>query len=301
MTALSFTTTCPVCGRPWTVHESRLRTPATRFEDCAFSCEHCGIAFSNATHAEDRVRITRTPELNVPAEARPGLSDALADAMNVRNRKSKRLKFCSARSEDAVTWTVVRALGAAGSLRALASSGVSDGQVRALLLWGHGVLGQDTKELRSRLEELSDKLGENPKSRSEPDVMLWTANGLTVVEAKLGSANDSAPGHPGYPKYLTAPGLFRVDPAEVAAEGSYQLTRNWVIGSALASGLDLPLRLVNLAGPSAAATAKSFGALLASAPDRSFEHRRWRDVLADADGAPPWLHGYAHELGLFSL
>lgn len=69
------------------------------------------------------MRITREPELNVPPEARDGLSATLDGAANVVNRATKREKFCSANSEDAVTWTVARGLLAAGALRAIAEDG----------------------------------------------------------------------------------------------------------------------------------------------------------------------------------
>src|SRR5215210_5887874 len=82
--------------------------------------------------------------------------------------------------------------------------------------------------------------------RTEPDVIALWPDLLAFVEAKHGSTNDSQPGYAGYATYLPASGLFAASDDQVRAEGSYQLTRNWVIGAALAEELDVPFRLVNL-------------------------------------------------------
>src|ERR1700754_2065901 len=101
------TSACPQCHQPWDERADLIGKVATGFDGCAFRCHSCGIALSNAAQPQQRVLITRSPELNVPVEVRAGLNAALAGAATVGNRARKREKFCSATSEDAVTWTVV--------------------------------------------------------------------------------------------------------------------------------------------------------------------------------------------------
>jgi hypothetical protein len=56
---------------------------------------------------DERVRSVRTPQQAMPLQVHEILDEALAAALNVRNRPSKHNAFCSVRFEDAVTWTIV--------------------------------------------------------------------------------------------------------------------------------------------------------------------------------------------------
>ncbi|WP_205695650.1 hypothetical protein [Conexibacter sp. SYSU D00693] len=295
---LAFGDRCPQCGGAWDIRPEMLGKPAADFDSCAFRCHRCGLGFSNASTPNGRVSITATPQLNVPEQARPGLTDALAGAINVHNRPTKAKKFCSGRSEDAVTWTVVAGLRAVGAIGALV--GEPDlGEPEALLLWGHPVAGSRAAEVLELLVQVSDRLEEHPKRRSEPDVIALWPELLALVEAKHGSANDSQPGYVGYDKYLAARELFSVDEIAVRSEGSYQLTRNWVIGAAMAERLGVPLRLVNLGPAGVAEHAANFAALLEQTPGRRFEHRTWQQALGDTS-PPDWLIDYAELNGLCS-
>jgi hypothetical protein len=288
---LNFADQCPRCGTAWDVRPELLGKAASGFESCAFRCLNCGLGFSNAKSTKARVPITASPELNVPEQVRPSLAEALAGAINVHNRPTKAVKFCSGRSEDAVTWTVVGGLRAAGTLGAL----VGPPQLpapEALLLWGHPVDGPRAEAVQKALIAVSDGLGEHPDRRSEPDVVALWPDLLIFVEAKHGSANDSQPDYAGYGTYLLAPGLFTAGDQEVRAEGSYQLTRNWVIGTKLAEQLDVPFRLINLGPAGIAKHAAGFAELLTQTPTRRFEHRTWQQVLA-AVAPPAWLEEYA--------
>lgn len=292
----SFSQTCPQCGSPWEVRAELLGQPASGFASCAFRCLSCGIGFSNALTPSARVRITADPQLNVPSQARAGLAAALAGAINVNNRPVKREKFCSERSEDAVTWTVIAGLREVAGLGALVSEGRL-GAPQALLLWGHPFDGERAAEVRDGLVRLSDDLGEKPDRRSEPDVIVLWPSLLVFVEAKHGSANDRQPDYAGYSTYLPAPGRFSADEQAVRREGSYQLTRNWVMGSTLAEALGVCFILVNLGPSGIAHHAEGFAALLRQSSSRRFEHRTWRQVL-DSATIPEWLADYAREHGL---
>jgi hypothetical protein len=288
---LRFAETCPKCGGAWDARPDLLGQPAADFSSCAFGCHRCGLGFSNAKSPAARAPITAAPELNVPREARPGLAEALAGAINLHNRPTKAKKFCSGRSEDAVTWTVVAGLVQAGGVGALVGAREL-GPPEALLLWGHPVDGPRAPEVLGALLEVSDDLGEHPDRRSEPDVIALWPRLLAFVEAKHGSANDSQPGYAAYGTYLPAPGLFAATDERVKAEGSYQLMRNWVIGAALAERLDVPLRLVNLGPVGIAKHAAGFAELLAQTSGRRFEHRAWRQAL-NGTTPPDWLQAYA--------
>jgi hypothetical protein len=54
----------------------------------------------------------------MPLQVHEILDEALAAALNVRNRPTKHNAFCSVRFEDAVTWTLVEGFADAPRLRA---------------------------------------------------------------------------------------------------------------------------------------------------------------------------------------
>jgi hypothetical protein len=79
---------------------------ATQYDDCLRRCEPCGIGASNAADPQAVTYIHRDPLGNIPIESRKGVSRALGEALNARNRESKRRRFGFSTSEDAVTWVV---------------------------------------------------------------------------------------------------------------------------------------------------------------------------------------------------
>jgi hypothetical protein len=97
--------------------ESAGKVPvATQFDDCLRRCEPCGIGASNASDRGAVTFIHRDPLGNIPVESREGASEALAQALNIRNRESKRRRFGFSTSEDAVTWVVFMHLLRSGQL-----------------------------------------------------------------------------------------------------------------------------------------------------------------------------------------
>jgi len=286
--------TCVACGAAIAPHAERLGKRADRHEDLAYPCA-CGWGFSNATAAGNRVAIAPSPSLNVPTEVRPGLDDVLARALNARNRPAKRWKFCSAASEDAVTWSVFRALEQAGRLKVVAPG---EGEP-SLLLWGVPVSGNDAERAAAELEGLLAELGERQSGRSEPDVVLVQPDVVVIVEAKYRSGNPPQPGYRGFERYLDRPVLFAASREQVAAAGFYELTRNWRIGVGLAERLDgCEFELVNLGMPAIEKSAATFASLLAQTPARRFRHETWAGLLASAGDLQPWLVRYAAGRGL---
>jgi len=252
---------CPICSQPL---ESDEFEPSARggarrasdYQSCLRRCDRCGIGLSNAK--TDDVKklaiIYRDPFASLPNELREGCEETLEQALNFRNRPTKRVKFASSNSEDRVTWSVFRSLQLAGALGiALGGSGVGPNPVPAtepaLLLWGVPVPsdGRRAGGVRQRLVEICDQIGEHPQGRTEPDVIVdFGPAGLVVIEVKYKSKNDvKAETYRGWDTYLTDSLAF-LDSKRVRRSGLYELARNWRLGWELAE--ERPFTLVNL-GP----------------------------------------------------
>lgn len=165
---------CRVCGamiEPDLDALQRLghrRAAATR-EDCIYHCG-CGASYSNAVSLGARVLIAASPEQNVPAPVRAGVTAALERAVNATNLVNKRSKFCFETSEDAVTWTVLNGLQRLGRLRATVPR-APDGQP-GLLLWGAAVADPRATRVAVALRQASIEIGEDPCRLTEPDAIL---------------------------------------------------------------------------------------------------------------------------------
>lgn len=297
-------TRCPCCGalmgnRAFKPNAKGGARRATGYDSCLRQCASCGVGYSNAQ--KNPKRIYKDPLRNVPPEVRNGALQILQGAINVLNHKSKLSKFGSESSEDAVTWTIFSFLHQhhADELPSLYEQvlGIREARPPALLLWGVPVhQSQREDEVHRRLIEVSDTLGEAPRRRSEPDVVLDFGDaGLAIVEVKFGSGNESK-GSDNWHRYLPCPAAF-VDASQAEASGLYELVRNWRIGHELAG--DRPFVLVNLAkAPTLTSTKgmETFRYSLATSKDRRFLPLPWRDFLAVArratGGFPDWIEDY---------
>ena len=228
----------------------------------------------------------------MPSQVQHGLDNILANACNERNRKTKAWKFCSERSEDAVTWTVTRALQQHGHLDLLLPPdlrSVATGEP-SVLLWGAPAGGPEPDELAEALERTSTSLGEHPSSRTEPDVVVAWRKLLMIVEAKLSSRNDvKRPDYNGWHLY-TDSSVFRVPPAAVAATGLYELVRNWRFGCELAGSKGFVL--VNLGRDSLNADSRTLLPVLVTSQRRQFRTRLCSDVLPAEE---EWLSDFYYE------
>lgn len=219
----------------------------------------------------------------------------------MRNRPSKRNAFCSASSEDAVTWTVFRGLDVIGRLARVAQAITPDHPVSRdldLLLWGVPVAGANGAAIRQQLIAVSDELGEASKSRSEPDVILATDTHVVFLEAKTGSRNDINATSNGWGLYLKDKARFCVDAKELQRAGYYELVRNWVIGNRLADKLGRDFALLNLGPAGLAADVKHLAPLLGTTAHRTFSHLRWVQLLEEAEPLPQWLAEYIERVAL---
>ena len=296
-----FSNACPSCGNPLNVTSDRIGKRPHRFEDLAFQCDACGVGFSNSSNPAGLRRIYRDPRDNVPPEVRDGLLEVLGHAVNVRNRPAKRFKFGSSRSEDALIWTIFEGLRKSGRLDAVlppTSRTLAAASAPVVLAWGHPVAGNDADHVADVLQAVSHELGENPRSRSEPDMVLPWSSLIVFVEVKLDSANDLQPEHKSFPRYVDQDRDLYAAPDGVATTGFYELTRNWTTAVRLAAVLGRPMLLVNL-GPAALDNdADIFSSLLVQDDRRRFAHRTWDEVLEDAAPLAPWLTAYIRCLGL---
>ena len=264
-------------------------------DDCIYRCE-CGASYSNARKEDERELIAASPEQNVPRQVRPGLVEALGQALDRRSRRKKRMQFCFETADDAVTWTVVRGLEQQGRLDALVAPQRPLGEP-TLLIWGVPISGARGAETASVLAEVCHSLGDSVSSLTEPDVIVVWQDLLVLVEAKFQSANERRPNGRGFEHYLDRPDLFAVSPEEVAADGYYELTRNWRIGTELAERLRVPgFLLLNLGPPEKIEVdADLFGALVARSVEHDFASCSWSDVLEAAQPIEAWLDRYASE------
>lgn len=303
---------CPGCRGPISGISSIDKVPvASQFDDCLRRCEPCGIGVSNAADLKAVTFIYRDPLANIPLECREGANDALSQALNVRNRESKRRRFGFSTSEDAVTWVVFTYLLRSGQLlSALQRVGLVADMVSSdaptLLLWGvpvgdgaHGI------EIRRQLSDLCTSLKEEPNSFSEPDVIVdLGAAGLMFIEVKHLSGNDLKPAdYPGWSKYSSVARLkWQIE--AVKASGCYELARNWSLLNGLAA--DRPASLVSLGldklflGAEGARLNRFIGAL--GTDERShFMKVSWSDLLGKGVGyMPDWFAQFCRSRNLMA-
>ena len=303
---------CPSCQKPIgaVVCVDKVRV-AARFEDCLRRCEPCGIAASNAAGSRDVTFIYRDPLGNIPIACREGASEALGQALNIRNRPSKRSRFGFSTSEDAVTWVVFTYLLRSGQLlTALRRAGVVAEEILTeaptLLLWGVPIGSTSPgKAIRGQLSEQCSDLQEDPNSFSEPDVIVDLGEGgLIFIEVKYRSGNDTKPDdYPGWSRYEASERLIWQF-QDVKASGCYELARNWCLLKSLAA--DRPACLVNL-GPSRLFSGSEGERLdrfiSALSPDERsrFKKVTWSDLLREVfDEAPDWFVQFCNGRGLMS-
>jgi hypothetical protein len=238
----------------------------------------------------------------VPPQVGEGLDAVLDRSANELNRASKRLKFGSMRSEDAVTWTVFRGLAEIEALdAAVTAAGLPPAAGEpSLLLWGAPAHGPDAGMLAEDLAEVSRALREYPRRRSEPDVVLRWKDVLLVIEVKRYSGNEhKESGYGGWSRYVADSSAFAVPSRAVRDLGLYELTRNWVIGRRLAQLGARRFALINLAPPALGDECEQFHGCLRTDEQQQFVHVTWQQLLG-ATELPDWLANYASEVELIA-
>lgn len=296
--------TCPICGD--TMHQSELALrakAAVSFATCLRRCDPCGVGASNGR--SNPTFIYLDPLHNLPIEARSGAIEAIANALNVRNRSSKHTKFGYSSSEDALTWAVFSFLERERSLGPLISSlgllPVPPTCEPTMLMWGSAVPSQSRRceEVRQKIVAILDSIGEHSQSYSEPDVVLdFDSYGLVIIEVKYKSGNAVDRNRNKFTKYLNGSDAFRL-PERIIESGLYDLARNFRIGSELADGR--AMKLVNLLLPtrirSEERLIEQFKAGLSQSERLAFEQVSWPHLLRYVP-MPDWLAKYIGRLGV---
>jgi hypothetical protein len=170
---------------------------ASGYASCLRRCEVCGIGFSNAKtgNISGLTLILREPFAQMPIWLSEDSDSALDQCLNRAHAAKKRMDFQSLHSEDHVTWTVTKLLQREGALgRAF---GHPDCREPDLLIWGAPVPYERNPHghaLRERVIAHLNDLNEQPRFRTEPDLVLdFGNNGVVIVEAKLFSPKWNAP------------------------------------------------------------------------------------------------------------
>ena len=301
---------CPACGNILHPRPGAAIAPAT-WRDCLRRCLRCRVGLSNARN--NPTVLFDDPRMNVPPQVQGGVVETLALAVNERNRANKAIKFGYSTSEDALTWTVFKHLIDSGQLvGVLRRAGLSIPDLAsrpvAVLLWGVPIpLDRENNEegwaLRARLQSIADGLGENPLSRTEPDVVIDLGDlGVLIVEVKHRSGTDVKPSrYAGWDRYYPAHGPIPYA-ASVRASGCYELARNWRFGLELAAGPPRPFTLACL-GPESlfrgrgAEVLRPFEACLPTEATARFQKLRWDELLRAIPRPPDWLVNYVEARG----
>lgn len=308
---------CPYCGQLIISRECDGPIKAPRsYAECLRQCRACEVGFSNANSGvpKDLTTILRDPFAGIPDSIAAGWQDVFAQALNVKNRKTKQARMSSLHSEDHVTWTVFRYLQTHHFLRAAFSGMGLKGFASAteeptLLLWGVPVpLSDKGEQIHSDLLAVLSKLEENPQYLSEPDVILdFGKAGLLLIEVKLKSGNEAGEVNGRWEKYIASvdpSSLPFSDAAIVRQTGLYELTRNWRIACDLAK--ERPMAFLNL-GPerlfaekNATATLQQFQEGLLQSSTRQFILLTWSQLLKAIPQQEEWFQAYVIKRGINS-
>jgi hypothetical protein len=294
---------CPVCGNlllPQPVQPDA----ANDWQFYLRRCDNDQLCYSDAFH--NPTLIYGPPQdRNLPEQIRDGAHATLDQALNVWNRPRKTNLFGYSTSEDALTWTLFKFLNDSGRLtRVLQRAGlpIPDDVSRheALLLWGVPMpLDRHTNPsgwaLRTSLENLSDGLGEDPASRTEPDVLIdFGGHGVFIIEVKHRSGTDLKKlEYAGWDRYYpaTSPPSYA---ASMRASECYELARNWKFGLELTAATPRSFTLAYL-GPDSlfrgggARVLRPFEDCLPTEGLARLQKIGWNTLLGAITDPPEWI------------
>ena len=228
---------CPVRGCTQVVPRQR----KTFKRDEQFRCPTHDIYISASTY--DHGKFTDNLLSSDP--------DDLALIHRLLGQKRETERLGRERSEDALTFNVFRTLERAGQLDDVMSTIAGRAVVGSVpAYWS---LDSATGMTDSRLAAARDAFHEVLDRGTEPDVLIDSEDTLFLVEAKLGSKNETTPTHVrSLTAYSKAQGgwydrVFTSDAETVASkEKLYQLMRLWLLGTWMAEQTGKKFVLVSL-------------------------------------------------------
>jgi len=189
-------------------------------------------------------------------------------------------------SEDAVTWNVFRFLQKAKLLPELLMKLFgSPGRICEPMFWGYS---EQEEDVWSSLHQARHTFETKAKLGSEPDLIVSCDKTLYFIEAKLASGNNTSltsknphikekflnGGNRWYSK------VFDADFETVAImQKKYELLRFWLLGTWIASALDLDFFLVNLVLSERERDIEDvFKPLIKESGRRKFLRMTWEDI-----------------------
>lgn len=205
------------------------------------------------------------------------------------------------RSEDAVTWNVVRGLEKADALGSWLES-VSGLKVTrpSVAYWSCDKATGCTLGL---LDEARCAFGESPGKGTEPDVIVVAESTLFFIEAKFTSDNRTQPSEGGRAARYVEGGqgwyaqVMRAPFAEVAVEAHfYELVRMWLLGTWAARQRGLDFCLVNLVGAAREPGVEAaFGRFIGRSDQYRFRRATWEGAFAHLRAVEP-THRFTTQL-----
>lgn len=189
------------------------------------------------------------------------------------------------RSEDAVTWNVIRGLERAEALESwLQSLGGLKVDRATVAYWSCDPATGRTLPL---LEAARRAFGEESNRGTEPDVIVVSAATLFFVEAKFTSGNHTQPSSANRAERYTTGGqgwygqVMRADFEPVAVQARfYELLRLWLLGTWAAQQYGLAFCLVNLVGEGRDVLVEGvFGDFIRATTERRFKRATWEGAL----------------------
>jgi hypothetical protein len=301
---------CPECNRLIVSEEfvPNARGGAKRasgYDSCLRRCETCGIGLSNA-NTDDCDKLTiiyRDPFINLPDWLKIGYKETLSQALNVKHRSAKLTEFHSSHSEDNITWTIFKYLQHHSVLiDAIKQVGVIGKKEKcenySLLLWGVPVPNNDLNgcKIQDHLITVLNKIGEKPRYRSEPDVLIDLGeSGIIFIEVKHLSPNEKKPSdYSGWITYIENTSAF-TDTVKLCDVGLYELTRNWRIAWDLAE--ERSMKVINL-GPTSLFSGQNLVEIMAFKECLNIDELHefiildWQDFFTNLEIKEDWLRQY---------
>jgi len=223
---------CPKCGI-YTILKDGDSKRAYSFEDCRRVCIDCEIGYSNAKYRPTIIH--RNYLDNIPFEVTNDLDFALDNSLNELNKKNKKSKFGYSTSEDAFTWSFFKYFVLKNKLKNLLNllNIVTSESTYNLYLWGAKInTNSQSTYLKDQFIEFSDLLGESPRHRTEPDVIIELDDQLIFIEVKYLSKNEICNDKSKFLKYKVS----NIDSKAMSESGHYELFRNWAFVSHLSKG-----------------------------------------------------------------
>ncbi len=195
-------------------------------------------------------------------------------------------------SEDALTWNIMRFLEKQELLTKFLTQ-LSNKEIKEveLILWSYS---PQEKTNWSLLNNARIEFGETIERGSEPDIIIKTDKVLYFFEAKLTAKNETTPSDlKNRKKYETGGNemfkkIFKSDFKTVAIEDKrYELMRFWLLGSWIASQLNIDFEFYSLVMQSRdIEIEKLFGKHIISTSERKFSRLTWEDIFDFIKNSP---------------